>query len=129
MDLDLPDELSSLHEDFDIIRLDLDIALAMKRPEWMDDAACRDVPSAQHIDLFFPERADTAGGKHLLPARKFCLVCPVRYDCLELGLEEKFGIWGGHSVSQRRRITVAVKSGSSLVEASLAIDARSRDAR
>jgi len=127
--LDLPDELAALHDDIDLIPLDFDLYTAMKRPEWTDQAACRDVPTTKNLDLFYPERSETPGGRHLIPARRFCLICPVRYDCLETGIDEQFGIWGGHSLSQRRRIVAMVKSGSSLVEASKFIDSRSRDAR
>lgn len=127
--MDVDRNLKAQYEDIDLIYLDFDLYSAVKRPDWTDEAACRSVPKADHIDLFFPERHETPGGKHLIPARKFCLACPVRYKCLEVGIDEQFGIWGGHSLSQRRRIVAAVKSGSSLIEASQAIDARSRDAR
>ena len=127
--MDLPDELAALHEEIDILYLDFDLSNAMRRPEWSDEAVCRDTDNQQHLDTMYPERSETPGGKHLIPARKLCLICPVRYLCLETGIDEQFGIWGGHSLSQRRRITAMVKSGSSLMEASQAIDARSRDAR
>ena len=122
-------ELKALTEPVDVILLGRDLLLAMIQPAWHKQALCRDVPEAKHLNTMYPERSETPGGKHLIPARKLCLECPVRYDCLEAGLKEEFGIWGGHSLSQRRRIIALVKSGSSLVEASQAIDARSRDAR
>lgn len=52
-------------------------------------------------DLFFPEPgADTA------PAREICRSCPVRRMCLDYALEtrQKFGIWGGMTENQRRRL-------------------------
>jgi WhiB family redox-sensing transcriptional regulator len=106
----------------------LDVVLASRPPAWFVDAVCRSVPDAKHVDVFFPETT-THGGNHLIPARKMCLGCPVRYECLEEGLEEPWGVWGGHSPTQRKRISSAVKKGSSLIDASKAIDARSRDAR
>jgi hypothetical protein len=129
MTMDLPDELAAMNQDVDLIHLDFDLYTAMKRPEWTDQAVCRDVENQQYLETMYPERHETPGGKHLIPARKLCLVCPVRYQCLDVGLEEQFGIWGGHSLSQRRRIQSLLKSGSSLVEASQLIDSRSRDAR
>ena len=117
--MDLPDELHARLNDVDFIPIELDLLNKMRRPAWTDQAVCRDVENQRHLDTMYPERHETPGGKHLIPARKLCLVCPVRYDCLELGLEEQFGIWGGHSFSQRRRIQVLVKSGSSLVDACL----------
>jgi WhiB family redox-sensing transcriptional regulator len=105
----------------------LDIFLALQKPEWQDYAACK-TPDAGYVDTFFPE-INAQGGNHLSAARKICMECPVRYECLEAGLNEAWGVWGGYSPSQRRRINSAMKNGSSLLEASQAIDARSRDAR
>jgi WhiB family transcriptional regulator, redox-sensing transcriptional regulator len=52
-------------------------------------------------DLFFPER-----GASTKEAKAVCQGCVVREDCLEYALAngEKFGIWGGYSERQRRRI-------------------------
>lgn len=55
----------------------------------------------QDPDLFFPER-----GASTKEAKAVCQGCEVRGDCLEYALanEEKFGIWGGLSDRERRRI-------------------------
>jgi WhiB family transcriptional regulator, redox-sensing transcriptional regulator len=111
----------------DLIPIDFDLATAMQRPAWFVDANCK-TEDASHLELFYPETG-THGGNHLAPARKICMKCPVRYECLEYGLDEPWGVWGGHSPSQRRKLSSLVKKGSSLIEASEAIDARSRDAR
>ncbi len=52
-------------------------------------------------DLFFPER-----GASTKEAKAVCRACVVREDCLEYALEnsEKFGIWGGLSERERRRL-------------------------
>lgn len=52
-------------------------------------------------DLFFPER-----GASTKEAKAVCQGCEVRADCLEYALAngEKFGIWGGLSERERRRI-------------------------
>ena len=52
-------------------------------------------------DLFFPER-----GASTKEAKAVCQGCVVREDCLEYALQngEKFGIWGGLSERERRRI-------------------------
>ena len=52
-------------------------------------------------DLFFPER-----GASTKDAKAVCQGCVVREDCLEYALtnREKFGIWGGMSERERRRI-------------------------
>ena len=52
-------------------------------------------------DLFFPER-----GASTKDAKAVCQGCVVREDCLEYAVtnREKFGIWGGLSERERRRI-------------------------
>ena len=71
--------------------------LAAEEGDWQDDANCLGVDP----DLFFPER-----GASTREAKEVCRSCVVRLDCLEFALAngEKFGIWGGLSERERRRI-------------------------
>src|SRR4051794_9944320 len=64
---------------------------------WQDQANCLGVDP----DLFFPER-----GASTREAKEVCRGCVVRLDCLEFALVngEKFGIWGGLSERERRRL-------------------------
>src|SRR5688572_25701205 len=64
---------------------------------WQDYANCLGVDP----DLFFPER-----GASTREAKEVCRGCVVREDCLEYALVngEKFGIWGGMSERERRRL-------------------------
>ena len=64
---------------------------------WQDFANCLGVDP----DLFFPER-----GASTREAKEVCRGCVVRGDWLEYALQnsEKFGIWGGMSERERRRI-------------------------
>ncbi len=64
---------------------------------WQELANCLGVDP----DLFFPER-----GASTREAKEVCRGCVVREDCLEFALAngEKFGIWGGLSERERRRI-------------------------
>jgi WhiB family redox-sensing transcriptional regulator len=64
---------------------------------WQNFANCLGVDP----DLFFPER-----GASTKEAKAVCRACVVREDCLEYALEnsEKFGIWGGLSERERRRL-------------------------
>ena len=64
---------------------------------WQDQANCLGVDP----DLFFPER-----GASTREAKEVCRGCVVRNDCLEYALDngEKFGIWGGLSERERRRL-------------------------
>ncbi|HSP04945.1 MAG TPA: WhiB family transcriptional regulator [Acidimicrobiales bacterium] len=52
-------------------------------------------------DLFFPDR-----GESLEPAKRICSECVVRDECLEHALAsgERFGVWGGTSERERRRL-------------------------
>ncbi len=65
--------------------------------EWQDLANCRGADP----DLFFPER-----GASTRTAKAICRECTVRVDCLEFAIvsSEKFGIWGGLSERERRKI-------------------------
>ena len=64
---------------------------------WHDQANCLGVDP----DLFFPER-----GASTREAKEVCRGCVVREECLEYALTngEKFGIWGGMSERERRRL-------------------------
>ena len=64
---------------------------------WQERANCLGVDP----DLFFPER-----GASTREAKSVCRGCEVRLECLEyaLGHGEKFGIWGGLSERERRRV-------------------------
>ena len=64
---------------------------------WQTQANCMGVDP----ELFFPER-----GASTREAKEVCRGCVVRDDCLEYALAngEKFGIWGGMSERERRRL-------------------------
>jgi WhiB family redox-sensing transcriptional regulator len=64
---------------------------------WQDGAACTGLDPA----IFFPTQ-----GEDTRPAKDVCKICDVQADCLEYALKynEKFGIWGGASERERRRI-------------------------
>jgi WhiB family redox-sensing transcriptional regulator len=52
-------------------------------------------------EAFFPEK-----GGSTREAKRVCSSCEVRVECLEYALEndERFGIWGGCSERERRRL-------------------------
>lgn len=67
---------------------------------WMERGNC----SGMNPDDFFPERGDNRG---IREAKLICQGCEVQTDCLEYALTspyEKWGIWGGYSERERRRI-------------------------
>lgn len=66
-------------------------------PEWMNHAACRGTDP----EAYFPEK-----GQSTADAKKVCSGCPVRAECLLDALDRRdaWGIWGGLSVNERRRL-------------------------
>ncbi len=72
-------------------------ALAIGQLSWQDYANCRGADA----DLFFPER-----GASTRKAKAICTACEVKDECLDFAIQngEKFGIWGGMSERERRRV-------------------------
>ena len=66
--------------------------------EWADRALCAQTDP----EAFFPEK-----GGSTREAKKVCARCPVQTDCLNYAIEhkERFGIWGGLSERERRKLT------------------------
>lgn len=64
---------------------------------WMRDAICAQTDP----ESFFPE----LGGSTKDPKR-VCAVCPVKSECLQYALDtdQRFGVWGGTSEVERRRM-------------------------
>jgi WhiB family redox-sensing transcriptional regulator len=65
--------------------------------EWQERALCAQTDP----EAFFPEK-----GGSTREAKRVCSSCEVRSECLEYALEhdERFGIWGGLSERERRRM-------------------------
>lgn len=64
---------------------------------WQAQALCAQTDP----EAFFPEK-----GGSTREAKAICAQCEVRVQCLEYALEndERFGIWGGLSERERRRL-------------------------
>lgn len=64
---------------------------------WQERALCAQTDP----EAFFPEK-----GGSTREAKKICLSCEVREECLQYALEhdERFGIWGGLSERERRKL-------------------------
>ncbi|MFT5222359.1 MAG: WhiB family redox-sensing transcriptional regulator [Glaciecola sp.] len=75
----------------------VDALVASDAREWMLEAKCLDADP----EAFFPEK-----GGSTREAKRICAACPVRDECLDHALvnEERFGIWGGYSERERRRM-------------------------
>ncbi len=66
-------------------------------PEWQERALCAQTDP----DAFFPDK-----GGSTREAKRICARCEVKADCLDyaLGHDERFGIWGGLSERERRKL-------------------------
>mgnify|MGYP000911190571 FL=1 len=64
---------------------------------WQTDALCAQTDP----EAFFPEK-----GGSTRDAKRICTLCDVRGECLEYALQndERFGIWGGLSERERRKL-------------------------
>ncbi|PGH48027.1 MULTISPECIES: WhiB family transcriptional regulator [Streptomyces] len=73
------------------------IGPAERPPGWRDRALCAQVGP----EFFFP-----AAGGSTREAKRVCGACPERAECLAYALEhdERFGVWGGLSEGERRRL-------------------------
>jgi len=67
---------------------------------WQERALCAQTDP----EAFFPEK-----GGSTREAKRVCTTCEVRVECLEYALDhdERFGIWGGLSERERRRLKKA----------------------
>jgi len=64
---------------------------------WQSDSLCAQTDP----EAFFPEK-----GGSTRDAKRICASCEVRSQCLEYALanDERFGIWGGLSERERRKL-------------------------
>lgn len=74
-----------------------DLSWFPEPPAFYEEARC----ASTDPDAFFPEK-----GGSTRKAKKVCLSCEVRSDCLNYALtnDERFGIWGGLSERERRKL-------------------------
>ena len=73
------------------------IAEVLMPPEWTKKALCAEVDP----EIFFPNKGDKVAY-----VKQICKACSVRVECLEYSLQnnERFGIWGGLTEHDRRRV-------------------------
>ena len=104
MSVSSPQESSSPYDDADEVRLVVDLVRdhdpgveVEEEPSWQERALCAQTDP----EAFFPEK-----GGSTREAKKVCMVCDVRTECLSYALahDERFGIWGGLSERERRRL-------------------------
>lgn len=72
-------------------------AATPEEDQWQERALCAQTDP----EAFFPEK-----GGSTREAKRICMGCEVRDECLDYALahDERFGIWGGLSERERRRL-------------------------
>jgi len=75
---------------------------AAPAPDWTN-AACR---TERDPEIFFPHEGERGGPTKVAAAKRVCARCPLHTACLNWALETRqdFGVWGGLSETERRRI-------------------------
>ena len=79
------------------------ITIDTRDRSWMPLGACRGLP----YGYMFPDL-----GVHATEQKAICATCPVIDPCREYGMDEKYGVWGGLTESERR----LVRRGLPLIE-------------
>lgn len=77
-------------------------------PPWTAQALCAQTDP----EAFFPDK-----GGSTREAKAVCASCNVRNECLEYALDhdERYGIWGGVSERDRRRLKKTIPIDTSLI--------------
>lgn len=71
------------------------------RQDWMTHAACKGA-----TDVMFPTGNGGRKARDIQyhAARRICAGCPVKAQCLDYGLHEEHGMWGGLTRDERREL-------------------------
>ena len=83
--------------ELDALELQVLVDPMTEEMSWQERALCAQTDP----ESFFPEK-----GGSTREAKRICISCDVKDDCLEYALanDERFGIWGGLSERERRRL-------------------------
>jgi len=84
--------------------------LLMQAKDEVGETGCESYPEA-----FFPEDSEDRVDEFWKrkEAKKLCEACPMKMQCLEYALEadERYGIWGGLTYLQRRKLSRGNRNG------------------
>lgn len=69
----------------------------MESPDWLPKALCKN----KNIDLWYPPLDSDNPDKYYGVAREVCRRCPVWNECLDTGITETWGMWGGLTPLER----------------------------
>ncbi len=84
-----------------------------QQSHWRSQAACRGLDTT----LFFPGQ-----GEPVAEAQAVCFACPVEVECASYALDssQRFGIWGGTTERERRRIRAERRASAAMGEVAAA---------
>ena len=97
-------KMGSTHGGYSYMELMTELKLVDPEARWMKDANCK----GMDFNAFFP----TSGRNDLAnAAREVCKSCVVQKRCLEFAQTNQimFGIWGGLSVTERKKLVTIDK--------------------
>lgn len=84
-------------------------ATIIRDTRWDEHSACKGVPT----DLFYPAKGGQSDVKR---AKAYCDACPVTAECLTdelaLGLDRQWGVRGGTTPEERRKIIRASRNST-----------------
>ena len=69
-------------------------------PSWMEDALCQEVG----VEVFFPPDDKPVSRDFYRQAKRICDNCPVKKQCLDFGISDQYGVWGGTTPQERVKI-------------------------
>lgn len=69
--------------------------------DWRKQALCKD----RHIDLWYPPLDTDVPDNYYQISRAVCRQCPVWRECLDDGVNERWGMWGGLTPQERTALT------------------------
>ena len=67
---------------------------------WAEEARCREAGDL----VFFPPDDKPVSRDFYNEAKSICRICEVQPQCLEYGMDEPYGVWGGTSPVERQRL-------------------------
>jgi WhiB family transcriptional regulator, redox-sensing transcriptional regulator len=88
---------------------------------WQRRGLCRKLPLDLSDPLFFGDEGQRAPEDLIVAvqtARRLCVQCPTRGECLTYALanDMRYGVWGGTSGKQREKMRLRLVAGASVEE-------------
>lgn len=76
--------------------------------DWRERGLCRD----DDPEKWFPTGTTGPAQQQAEEAKTICRRCPVQKECLDVGIDTAYGIWGGYDEDERRNMLRAQKAAA-----------------